>query len=667
MRYGSRLEPFPPFAALRLAFLRKTSASAWHRGERSQTHSWRLSALALTGLLCMACDEVSCPAGTPEVAGQCKATAGSAGDLGTATSDSTESGASGSLGNSDATPPATGVQTSAGIGAPEMAANAAASGANAGAAAPPGVGPMSPMSSNDPCAGLAGGVGCEDSMLIRCDQAGTTVSRESCGSPALCQIGLPSEMCASCTPNTYRCMGANLELCSDSGQYAVAKTCESVALCSASAGDCTTEVCVPNAKVCSEEGALQTCNADGTQLMTAEHCGASLCDAKQGKCNKCVPQSVRCDGNDAVECSENGEIETTKTCAVTDDCQASSCMLGKCVTQPKQAGASCASAKLCDGHGKCVGCLSDRDCGANELCKDQMCVVKACSPSSATCTTSGTLQICDSTGERVETTKQCGSRRCNEAGRSCYACVPNEVICSGTTSVKCAADGSGMTETPCTTADECRVAGCASGKCTTTNVARGRSCSGGKCDGNGECVACLEGDVMACNDVPSGQCGPGQRSCRSGQWAACSGKPGTAEVCGGGDEDCDTRVDENATCPSGQTCVDGSCQRECGNGIKRGDEECDSPDDQYGCDPTTCRRRTYYTYCGSNADCIGNSTCYEGNCVMSCGSSGICNDWFGVQGACFQSVCLRVCDVAACPPTMTCNPGADAEAAAVCS
>jgi len=65
--------------------------------------------------------------------------------------------------------------------------------------------------------------------------------------------------------------------------------CASADLCKDNAGACTQMVCTPNAKTCDASGNLLSCNAGGTDFANREACGVGLCDAANGRCNKCMP------------------------------------------------------------------------------------------------------------------------------------------------------------------------------------------------------------------------------------------------------------------------------------------------------------------------------------------------------------------------------------------
>lgn len=75
-----------------------------------------------------------------------------------------------------------------------------------------------------------------------------------------------------------------------------------------------------------------------------------------------------------------------------------------------------------------------------------------------------------------------------------------------------------------------------------TEVCNGRD---DDCDGiTDPGCACVDGETLPCG-IDIGACELGTQTCADGEWGPCLGGVGpTTEVCGGGDEDCDGRVDE---------------------------------------------------------------------------------------------------------------------------
>jgi hypothetical protein len=241
--------------------------------------------------------------------------------------------------------------------------------ATAGAAAPSG-----------PCASQPGGTVCEGAQLHHCDAKGGVSTSETCMSEALCEIGAPHGACAVCAPQTFQCEGTQLQECNDSGQYALKATCDTAALCMETAGACTPMLCSPNSKQCGGDGTLRICNADGSAFEQEAPCGVGLCDGTNGRCNVCRPGAKRCSGASVLTCSSDGQNETMMACTPRDTCWSAACTgSGNCQQTPAPANTKCATG-VCDGLGSCVGCLTNANCSANQVCDpgSRSCMEKPC-------------------------------------------------------------------------------------------------------------------------------------------------------------------------------------------------------------------------------------------------------------------------------------------------
>ena len=237
-------------------------------------------------------------------------------------------------------------------------------------------GMASPMG---PCTNRAQESVCEGNVLHRCDGAGSSAMSETCMNAALCQTGRDSGTCAQCAPGAFSCDGPRLRVCSDSGQWTDKEQCATAALCKASAGACTERVCTPNATTCDASGNLLRCNADGSEFASRDACGAGLCDAFAGRCNRCVPGAETCRGDTLVVCSQDGQSEREQACSPRGECWTAGCTGGACQQSPRRRSSRCEGSGYCDGAGACDECTSDAHCSdLNDDCNDGVCRNGSC-------------------------------------------------------------------------------------------------------------------------------------------------------------------------------------------------------------------------------------------------------------------------------------------------
>lgn len=241
-----------------------------------------------------------------------------------------------------------------------------------------GTGASAPMAPLGVCAMNANQTICEGEVMHHCSADGQSTAPETCMSPTLCQLGVPSSACAVCNPGTFKCTGAKLEKCNDAGQYEFGATCATAALCKEESGQCTEMVCQPGKKTCAPDGTIQTCNTDGSAQSPGDRCGQDLCDARNGTCYKCKPGSVTCSGKNAVTCSSDGSTTTPKTCESQNDCVVASCSDGVgCMSgsyQPAKTRCTSSGGAQCDGTGHCVECMDSSVCGQKKCGPKHTCV-----------------------------------------------------------------------------------------------------------------------------------------------------------------------------------------------------------------------------------------------------------------------------------------------------
>lgn len=229
------------------------------------------------------------------------------------------------------------------------------------------------------------------------------------------------------------------------------------------------------------ECALRTCVSGSCGALYAQ-AGTPLAGQTPGNC-----RAVVCDGaGTAVSIADDADVPAGGQCA------AAACANGEPTLEPAPAGTPCAQGGglLCDGSGRCVGCLVAADCPG----EDAACAARACYAGECGFTNAG-------------------------YGTVVQPDVPGD--CRGAT----VCDGYGFEETPldyddvpvdgnACTADVCtNVCSpdvppvCVGGVPVNPPEPAGTPCSEAgatRCDGGGACVECLAGA-----DCPSGVCDAG--------------------------------------------------------------------------------------------------------------------------------------------------------------
>ena len=163
---------------------------------------------------------------------------------------------------------------------------------------------------------------------------------------------------------------------------------------------------------------------------------------------------------------------------------------------------------------------------------------------------------------------------------------------------------------------------------------------------------------MDCNADPRvGQpCGPGvglPAPCKPGKWACengrvvCQGGHGPAsEICNCEDDDCNTRVDDDAFCPGGTACIPGACA--CLGPCGKGEFPCAGG---FSCVDVACKM---------DADCPGNwgARCNNGACEPGyCAPTERCNPPCMAPLVCDVDKCVDPCAGKMCPDGFKCVRG----------
>ncbi len=344
---------------------------------------------------------------------------------------------------------------------------------------------------------------------------------------------------------------------------------------------------------CVEEVSLPGGQTGYTVAPSGTACTGGVCNAI-GECVPCANAA----GGDCVPQGDDECMVGALACAA----DATSC---DATDVPRAEGYPCSNNGYCDGKGQCVSCADGGEAcepsnqclnGVNGCYRDQrgVCVIDSAKPRGADCDPG---DFCDGEGTCVD----CGDQLHCPGALQCID--PNTDInhCGG-----CDNDCASQLQ---------NVVGikCENGTCDYERCEDGWS----DCDGNrsngcetsvndvNHCGGC---DIKCADQFPgstpncvngqcqfSGQCNPPLADCNS--QAGCETQLGTNANCAGCGDNCRSR---------GLTCVNGSCQASCSDGIKNGNEtdvDCGG----------SCGRCQTGQRCGGAGDCVGN-ICVSGIC-----------------------------------------------------
>ncbi len=172
-----------------------------------------------------------------------------------------------------------------------------------------------------------------------------------------------------------------------------------------------------------------------------------------------------------------------------------------------------------------------------------------------------------------------------------------------------------------------------------------------------------------CDTGKPGICALGTEQCVNGQLSCVQQFQPQPEQCNGLDNDCDGVAGNGAVCPSGQVCVDGSCQPPCGAGefaasCAAGQQcvagHCIDPACQgvscpagQSCQAGSCVDPCAGVVCPHGQQC-GQGRCFDPCAAVTCGQGEVCE----------QGACQTVCQCAGCPSGQSCQPDGSCVAAA---
>lgn len=209
---------------------------------------------------------------------------------------------------------------------------------------------------------------------------------------------------AVCELGSFRCQGAELDLCLNGAAWVAWQTCGSAMLCqSEPAGRCLPQACAADSFRC-VDGSLERCDQDLTGWTEVALCATSAhCDPLQGEClaAPCLPGQQRCNGGQLEQCSEDRlGWNVLETCA-----SASLCAAGPAPDTARCVAPTCAAQQYqCTDSGVLQVCNLERtgfsnlaQCASPALCNDELgnCQAPACQPGQTSCSASGEILICN--------------------------------------------------------------------------------------------------------------------------------------------------------------------------------------------------------------------------------------------------------------------------------
>ena len=386
---------------------------------------------------------------------------------------------------------------------------------------------------------------------------------------------------------------------------------------------------------------------------TIDHCESSVCTHEA--CIDCCPEGLECivgAGCGAVErCTDDPECSdgvrcTLDICRDADHCehrpQNELCESGEscfpslgCIPSPPE---TCDTSEDCTGGNECLGtwsCQPEFGCqfiAPPECSDDDACTVDSCDVAAGMCVNPIRDADDDGYGDAA-----CGADDCNDANDAVHpdaaeTCNGVDDDCDDAVDEGCCA-----TAVPCTTT-------CGTTGMTTCNadgtpgpcMPPAEVCNGVDDDCNAspdDTFECVRGATRSCTTSCGGT---GTQSCDDCTWGACAAG---AEVCGGGDDDCDGMIDEGFACVGGSS---GSCPTTCGstgtraclgdcswdtcappaeicNGV---DDDCDSAcDDGFMCCRGSTRACNTLGFLSGTAVCRTDCGGYDTTGCSNCGNS----------------------------------------------
>ncbi len=466
------------------------------------------------------------------------------------------------------------------------------------------------------------------------------------------------------------CTNGQLGACKKSGTYVckgdgtgvscnAPKVTPGTEVCNGKDDDCDGQIdeiagcppCLP--EICN--GKDDDCNGkiDDNALFTGLSCGSAVGECKAGKwiCDKATaslkcaggtgPQKEVCDNKDnncdtIVDNFSQPCYPASTGCSSTSGLCKGTCKIGSklCV---KGAFGACKgyqgpSAEVCNGL--------DDDCdGLVDELVSSTCI------NYNTCKTYSSCKTCPSAPVEI----------CDGKDNDCNGKIDDNTLYAGT---------------PC----GAPIGECTKGTWVCDKTAGKLVCKGGSgpkpeiCDGkDNDCNGVVDDKVTDLKKVCGtdvGQCVKGTPACVAGKQQCLGGVGKKLETCDCKDNDCNGKIDDNVSCPSGSSCVNCQCLAKC----KSGEFPCPGGFACKGgyCVPTKC----------ANVKCKDTERCVDGKCVprcqgVTCKQGEKCDEKTGkcLDATCYTTGCPKgdiclgekcvphPCPPGKCPPTQLCADG----------
>jgi len=527
---------------------------------------------------------------------------------------------------------------------------------------PPELGNAADLKCETGCGVPPGTYRCNGAQLELCRADGTAFELlKTCQDASHCNT--QKRDCVACVPGEYHCSGSTLQTCTSSLTWSTVKSCASAALCNATQGTCIDPGCTRAGAYQCSGAVLQQCRTDLTAWADVATCVTStLCDAANGRCKdvKCdYPGDYRCQGNTRQICDEaTRDWKDVNTCTSNQACDltASTGCRDTCPEPPARCNtvSGQTDAQVCtmvDGRPKwttVATCATSALCSAGDA--GALCNPPVCAANQYSCDGQSLLR-CATGRHKWDVVKTCAAGQlCDSVGGQCDVCTPNTYSCNSILQLqKCTADGQFMN-----VVDNCpSVADCYTSADRLTGYCYRCASGAAQCDGSTRIRTCAA-DRRGWN--PATSCANGCQdnagdfdycaACPIANEVSCveTGAPGSTRKCA---------ADRSAwgnptTCTEGHGCVDDGTADYCAGKCEPNSAEC------VGTGRHVCAAdgETWGATLSECADTRNLRGCVDGQFsgTVACLSdapycvNGRCVECTGTTTECSGSNSLRTCD-----------------------